>query len=121
MMRLDHVNVRCTDLEATRRFFEEIVGLHVGDRPDFPFPGYWLYAGGQAVVHLVGSDLADAALGKGTVDHFAFRGGDYDSQKAAIERAGLKHRENDVPGLPLRQIFVAGPDGVTVELQFETA
>lgn len=118
-MQLDHVNVRCTDLEATRAFFEKIVGLKTGDRPDFPFPGYWLYGEGGAVVHLVGSDMSKAALGKGTVDHFAFRGGDYAAQKAAIEKAGLRYRETDVPGAPLKQIFVAGPDGLTVELQFE--
>ena len=54
------------------------------------------------------------------MDHFAFRGGDYDTQKSAIEKAGLPFRENDVPGLDLRQIFVTGPDDVVVELQFPT-
>jgi catechol 2,3-dioxygenase-like lactoylglutathione lyase family enzyme len=115
---LDHVNVRCSDLEATRTFFEEIVGLTVGARPDFRFPGYWLYSGDRAFVHLVGMELSNAPAGKGTVDHFAFRGGDYATQKAAIEKAGLKFRENDVPGMDLRQIFVEGPDGIAVELQF---
>ena len=117
---LDHVNVRCSDLAVTKAFFETVVGLEEGDRPDFPFPGHWLYSGGQAVVHLVEQRLSGEPGGKGTMDHFAFRGGDYDTQKSAIEKAGLSFRENDVPGLDLRQIFVTGPDDVVVELQFPT-
>lgn len=116
---LDHVNVRCSDLDATRAFFETVVGLLPGKRPDFPFPGYWLYSGDQAVVHLVEQRLSGEPSGKGTVDHFAFRGGsDYTLRKAAITAAGLSFRENDVPGLNMRQIFVTGPDDVVVELQF---
>ncbi|WP_417518327.1 VOC family protein [Minwuia sp.] len=117
---LDHVNIRCSDLDRTRAFFEEVVGLQVGDRPDFPFPGYWLYAGNQAVVHLVEQRLSGEPGGKGTMDHFALSGGDYAGQKSAIEKAGFPFRENDVPGMNLRQIFVTGPDDVVVELQYRT-
>jgi catechol 2,3-dioxygenase-like lactoylglutathione lyase family enzyme len=117
---LDHVNVRCSDLARSRAFFETVVGLTEGDRPDFPFPGHWLYSGDQAVVHLVELRLSGEPGGKGTVDHFAFRGGDYDTQRSAIENAGLPFKENDVPGMNLRQIFVTGPDEVVVELQFTT-
>ncbi|WP_416899839.1 MAG: VOC family protein [Minwuia sp.] len=115
---LDHVNVRCSDLEATKAFFETVVGLEEGQRPNFPFPGYWLYSGGQAVVHLVEMKLSGAPAGRGTVDHFAFRGGDYETQMAAISAAGLKTRENRVAELDMRQVFVSGPDDVVVELQF---
>lgn len=115
---LDHVNVRCSDLEATKAFFETVVGLSDGWRPDFPFPGYWLYSGDQAVVHLVEMKLSGERAGKGTMDHFAFRGGDYETQKKAIADAGLKVRQNDVPDLNMRQLFVTGPDDVVVELQF---
>lgn len=115
---LDHVNVRCSDLEATKAFFETVVGLNDGWRPNFPFPGYWLYSGDQAVVHLVDMSLSGERSGKGTMDHFAFRGGDYETQKSAIESAGLKVRQNDVPELDMRQLFVTGPDDVVVELQF---
>lgn len=124
-MRLDHVNVRCRDLEGMRRFFETVVGLQAGARPDFGFPGYWLYGSepGEAIVHLVGvadDGLADdgAADVPGPVDHFAFRGGDHAQQVSAIKAAGLEYRENDVPGRPIRQVFVSGPEAVTVELQF---
>ncbi|MDF1730670.1 MAG: VOC family protein [Minwuia sp.] len=119
-MRLDHVNVRCRDLEGMRQFFETVVGLQVGARPDFDFPGYWLYGSepGEAIVHLVGVADDGGENVPGPVDHFAFRGGDHATQVAAIKAAGLRYRENDVPGLPIRQVFVRGPEAVTVELQF---
>ena len=54
--RLDHYLVLAEDLEATRDFYTEVLGLEVGPRPPFGFVGYWLYAAGHACVH-----LADAA------------------------------------------------------------
>src|SRR5215469_6617422 len=50
---LHHVTVKTADLEATRDFYRDILGLEVGFRPDLDFPGYWLYCGDIPVVHLV--------------------------------------------------------------------
>src|SRR5437016_7798189 len=50
---LHHVTVQTHDLEATRDFYRDILGLTVGFRPDLDFPGYWLYCGEVPVVHLV--------------------------------------------------------------------
>ena len=35
--KLDHCSVRTADMEATRRFFEDVVGLKVGPRPSDAF------------------------------------------------------------------------------------
>ena len=51
----------------------DILGLRTGPRPDFPFQGAWLYAGENAVIHLVGDD-GDPAIGfdeKLKFEHFA--------------------------------------------------
>jgi len=50
---LHHVTVQTDDLEATRDFYRDILGLTVGFRPNLDFPGYWLYCGDIPVVHLV--------------------------------------------------------------------
>src|SRR5205085_11776647 len=50
---LHHVTVKTDDLEATRDFYSNVLGLEVGFRPDLEFPGYWLYCGDVPVVHLV--------------------------------------------------------------------
>jgi catechol 2,3-dioxygenase-like lactoylglutathione lyase family enzyme len=52
MTALDHVLVLADDIERTRDFYCEVVGLAVGERPPLAFPGYWLYAGAGACVHI---------------------------------------------------------------------
>ena len=34
------------DLERTKNFYCDVLGLEIGDRPPLDFPGYWLYSGG---------------------------------------------------------------------------
>ena len=53
VFRLEHVNIRCARLAATKAFYIDMIGLTEGPRPDFPFRGAWLYCGDTAVVHLV--------------------------------------------------------------------
>ena len=115
-MRLDHVNVRCTDLDTTRAFFESAVGLKPGWRPPFVFPGYWLVDGdGRAVVHLIGarSELGPA----GAVDHVAFRYDDLTPQLAHLRERGHAFELRLVPETDIHQCFVMGPDGLQIEFQ----
>jgi catechol 2,3-dioxygenase-like lactoylglutathione lyase family enzyme len=129
---LDHYSIRTADLEATRRFYVEVLGFEVGPRPDFPFPGVWLYQGGIAVVHVIGIDPNDASGlqdylgdrgeagtgGSGMIDHVAFGATEIDAVRARIEGAGLAFKERKVPSMALRQIFVEDPSGITIELNF---
>lgn len=130
--KLDHYSIRTTDLDATRLFYVDVMGFEVGPRPDFPFPGVWLYQGGIAVVHVIGIDPNDASGlmeylgdrdqgaggGTGMIDHVAFLCSDIDGVRTRIEGAGLAFKERQVPALHLRQIFVNDPSGVVVELNF---
>ena len=50
---LDHFNIRTRKLADTVRFYEDILGLEKGARPNFAFPGAWMYSEGKPVVHLV--------------------------------------------------------------------
>ena len=63
--RLAHYSIRTTDLEASRRFYTEVLGFRVGYRPEFPFPGIWLYNGPDdgdfGIVHIIGFDANDAS------------------------------------------------------------
>ena len=70
--RLDHYSIRTTDLDTTRNFYVEVLGLAEGYRPSFDFPGHWLYCGERAVVHLIGIDPDD---GQGLVDFLSVREG----------------------------------------------
>lgn len=131
LSRLAHVSIRARDLAASRRFYQQALGLREGSRPPFPFPGAWLYLGDDegdlGVVHLIdaGADAAavEAYLGDrsgagGAVDHVAFAADDWPAQRARLERLGVAFTERTVPGLGLRQVFVTDPSGVVVELNY---
>lgn len=129
---LDHYAIRTLKLSATRDFYVGALGMEDGERPDFPFPGHWLYLGGQALVHLIGIDPDDTSglerhlreidretlVGSGAVDHLAFRGSGAGEQMARLKARGIAYRENRVPGMDLFQIFIEDPNDITVELNF---
>ncbi len=52
---LQHYTIEPSDLERTKDFYCDVLGLENGDRPPLDFPGYWLYSGGTATVHLMGT------------------------------------------------------------------
>jgi catechol 2,3-dioxygenase-like lactoylglutathione lyase family enzyme len=126
---LEHITIRCAQLQRTRDFYVDFLGLSEGERPAFPFRGYWLYLGGIPVVHLVeASDSAGAwgreiiipkaENGTGSFDHVAFRGDDFAAMRERLRKAGMTFRERVVPGGALSQLFVPDPEGVLVEINF---
>lgn len=139
-LTLNHFSIRTLDLEATRVFYEEVLGLTVGPRPPFPFPGLWMYRGdhGQyanAVVHIIGIDANDPAglkgylgdrdmsslQGSGAVDHVAFFAEGLQAMLAHLKRRGVPARERTVPALGLHQVFLDDPNGVVIELNYPAA
>ena len=129
---LEHVTIRCAQLQRTRDFYVELMGLTEGDRPNFPFRGHWLYLGAIPVVHLVeasdsagawGRDIVipKAEDGTGSFDHVAFRGDDFAAMRARLQKAGVTFKERMVPGGALSQLFVPDPEGVLVEINFRNA
>lgn len=134
--KLAHFSVRTASIEASRRFYTEILGFKVGYRPPFNFPGLWLYLGGDeaefGVVHIIGIDESDpqglaqylgdkasASLhGSAAVDHLAFLATDLRTMRMRLDGAALPYRERTVPGLGLHQVFVEDPSGITIELNF---
>ena len=124
--RLEHLLVLTDDLEETRRFYCDVLGLEVGERPPLAFPGYWLYLDGVPCVHVAeraayGAHAAGMGLpvGPSPVDHAAFAAEGHEEVAARLAAAGAEAVANDVPGTGLRQLFVTDPNGLRVELNFE--
>jgi catechol 2,3-dioxygenase-like lactoylglutathione lyase family enzyme len=128
---LDHYSVRTDDVAKTQSFYEHAIGLRSGPRPNFSFPGAWMYAGDRAVVHIIGveakssaniegyfGDRSDSHAGTGSFDHIAFIASDLDATRAHFRENKIDFRERTVPGLGLQQIFVFDPNGVKIELNF---
>jgi catechol 2,3-dioxygenase-like lactoylglutathione lyase family enzyme len=115
-VQLHHVNIRTSDLEATIAFYVEAIGLTVGPRPPFGFPGAWLYDGSSPAVHLI-LDEKTTTVGN-AVDHFAFGFDAIDPVLDRLAKLKLQHSTPQfVPGTEIRQFFLKDPNGVVVELQ----
>src|SRR4029453_2859057 len=50
---LQHINLRSADVDRSRDFYVDVIGLYVGPRPPITSVGYWLYLGPVPVIHLV--------------------------------------------------------------------
>ncbi|MEM1164454.1 MAG: VOC family protein [Pseudomonadota bacterium] len=122
MKRLDHVNVRTADLEGMIDWYGRMLGMHPGDRPDFPFPGAWLYADGHAIIHLVGTEAEPANDGKDLrLEHFAIAA---TGLRALLDRAasaGERAEVRPVPGFPIVQVNMWDPDGNHIHIDFDEA
>jgi catechol 2,3-dioxygenase-like lactoylglutathione lyase family enzyme len=120
---LDHYNVRTADLAATVSFYEKVLGLTDGDRPNFSFPGAWMYSEGRAVLHLIDISATDEkqAAGTGCIDHIAFVSKGFEAMKAHLSATGYEYEARIVPGGRLWQIFVRDPNGLLIELNYDAA
>jgi catechol 2,3-dioxygenase-like lactoylglutathione lyase family enzyme len=120
---LDHFNIRTRKLAETVRFYEDVLGLEKGPRPNFAFPGAWMYSEGKAVVHLV--DIAATQEPQkpdsGVVHHVAFISRGFDGMTQRLKSKSMPFEARQVPGGELWQIFVNDPNGVMIELNYEAA
>ncbi|MGH8780951.1 VOC family protein [Paraburkholderia sp.] len=119
-MHLDHATVVTPDLERARRFFVDVVGLAEGARPPFGIGGYWLYAGGRPVIHLVNATVPGSSAGRPAprIDHIAFRIDGLDEWQALLARLDAAQTVYQLAEVPLAdelQLFVALAPGVVIE------
>ncbi len=139
-LSLNHFSIRTLDLDATKDFYVTLLGLQDGPRPDFPFPGCWLYQGpltdyANAAVHIIGIDTQDTSglsnylgdrteqklQGSGALDHVAFFATGLADMLQRLHSKGIEVRRRDVPGLGLHQLFLDDPNGIVVELNYPFA
>ncbi len=119
---LDHINIDTAKPDETVAFYEQVLGLEnrPNDRPDFGFPGAWLFLGDTAVVHLNFVEDDGRSTLRSAFNHIAFEGDDFDGMCALLDERGLKYRTSERPEISLSQIFVNDPNGVRVEVNIRT-
>ena len=126
----EHILILAKDIEVTKSFYVDILGLETGYRPNFPFHGYWLYVKNHsdACIHMAmqkSNDGQDYFIGTkqisdgtGPIDHIAFNADNMEEMKKFLENKSIKYNHRIVPGAPLQQLFITDPDGIKVELNF---
>jgi catechol 2,3-dioxygenase-like lactoylglutathione lyase family enzyme len=128
LTKMEHFLVLTADIDGTRDFYCRVLGMTDGFRPPLGFPGYWLYLGDTACIHVaewetytahsksVDIPVSVPADGTGSVDHIAFNATDYDELLASLDRNGVKAQRNIANPNGLRQVFLLDPNGVKIEV-----
>ena len=114
---LDHVSVLTSNLDASLRFYEDVIGLKSGFRPQMDFGGAWLYDGDRAVIHLICRDEFTQD-DTGALDHIAFNCKGLEDYRKSFRDKGIDYKSNYLPDIKLTQMFIKDPEGVLIELNF---
>src|SRR5215212_6045978 len=94
---IHHVSIPVTDLERSKQFYREILGLTEIDRPPFDFPGAWFQVGDRQL-HLIVHDNSTLRSEK-AVDsrdiHFAIRVTSYRQTREFLRSKGFHPQAED--------------------------
>ncbi|MGC1272270.1 MAG: VOC family protein [Planctomycetaceae bacterium] len=124
VQQIDHVTLVVRDLDASRRFYVDLLGMTEVPRPAFDFAGAWFQAG-ETLIHLI---LVSDRSGPAGVNedgrtrttrghHLAFAVADAAAAAEELEAAGVpflakpKRRPDGAI-----QTFILDPDGHLIEL-----
>lgn len=121
---IDHVTLVVKDLEASRRFYVDLLGMSEVARPAFSFAGAWFQAG-PTQIHLIlehpgsgpAGNLLPLELRSSRSHHLAFLVDDAAATVGHFKQSGvtiLSGPKSRPDGFV--QVFVADPDGHVVEL-----
>lgn len=132
LLRMEHYLVLSDDIDKTKDFYCDALGLREGFRPTLEFPGYWLYVGETPCIHIaewrtyadwtaeVGIPISTKAASTGAVDHIAFNATGFDEMRARLKSRGIDVSENLLDEIGMRQLFFHDPNGVPIELNFRS-
>jgi len=109
--QIDHCSVIITDVERSRRFYRDLLGLREIPKPStFDFGAVWFDLGNQHV-HLLLKDKPDTVSPR----HFALRVEDVPAARAYFRERGVPIQEaTPIPGAD--RFFIADPDGNRIEI-----
>jgi catechol 2,3-dioxygenase-like lactoylglutathione lyase family enzyme/uncharacterized protein YunC (DUF1805 family) len=121
---IDHVTLVVKDLEKSRHFYVDVLGMREVRRPAFSFAGLWFQAG-KTQIHLIlefsgsgpAGNLLPAEQRSSRTQHIAFEVDDAEAAEARLRElnvpqlAGTKQRPDGI-----LQMYVCDPDGHVIEL-----
>jgi catechol 2,3-dioxygenase-like lactoylglutathione lyase family enzyme len=109
--QIDHCSVIVTDVERSRRFYRDVLGLREINKPrTFDFVVLWFDLGNMHI-HLLLKDTADTISPR----HFALRVTDAAQAREYFQRQGLTVQETTpIPGAD--RFFIQDPDANRIEI-----
>ena len=115
---LGELALRVNDLPAMVAFYRDVVGLEVWrEYPDVVFFTVAEGVEGHPQALVLFDRKVEVAQDRSTIDHFAFVIDleDYDERRRELEQLGLDVFPKEFPRFQWRSLFVADPEGNTVE------
>jgi catechol 2,3-dioxygenase-like lactoylglutathione lyase family enzyme len=123
------VSIPVRNLETSRRFYGEILGLQEIERPDFDFGGAW-YRLDAGQLHLIHDERGTSTFRDGKpLDardaHFAVRVQSYRRTRDYLRTKGysedarddlMRMKESPQNPTPWRQLYIMDPDRNVIEL-----
>ena len=119
ILRLDHVNIKTNRLKEMVAFYEDVLGMKSGQRPNFPSHGAWIYVGTIPIIHLVEIDHECASL-EPKIEHFALQASGLEDLLETLEERKVKYTLDPVPGLSIIQVNLADVDGNHIHIDFNS-
>lgn len=118
LIAFDHVNVHTTDPGALADWYEDIIGLKRGMRPNgLGVDGIWLYLGDRAIVHLVEAPNVDRPAVP-AIEHFSLSATGLDTFLTTLRKRGIKYALAEVPDVSVVQVNLADHDGNHIHIDF---
>jgi catechol 2,3-dioxygenase-like lactoylglutathione lyase family enzyme len=120
-LKLDHVNLRTTNVDLMVDWYGRVLGLKPAPRPGFPFPGAWLSAGNgdAAAVHVVGVETPPGAYDAAQqLEHFAFTATGLKDFLAHLRAEKVAYYCRVLPDTDARQINFHDCDGNHLHVDF---
>ena len=113
-----HIARTTRDLEASTAFYRDVLGFRPIVRPNFDFPGAWLYNYGVQIHLIVRSEkeLPPTSEILTRADHVAFHVEDTDPVERALKELDIPYRKNYVADTEVTQLFCLDPDGNHIEI-----
>jgi len=121
LLAFDHVNIRTVNLDSMIAWYDEVLGLKSGPRPEFPVAGAWLYLGEACVLHLIEADPAPMVHSDGEslrIEHIAFRAEGMDAFLSRLEAYGVPSKLFPFEALGIVLVFIRDPDGNRLHVDF---
>jgi glyoxylase I family protein len=113
---MHHASLIVSDLKEGLRFYHEILGMRLTERPDLGFPGAWFQLGAQQI-HLLELTNPDPTTGRpehgGRDRHVALTVPDLDVVKALLEQHNIRYT---LSKSGRRALFCRDPDGNAIEM-----
>ena len=134
LSHIEHFLLQTADMEKTRAWYVNVLGMRVGPNPDFKFPVCWLYLGGKDIVHITegGAQVSEnrkkyvgqesqATHGTGVLDHIAFRATGLRQMLEHLRAQEVDFKQRQVSDQGLYQLFMVDPNGIKIELNYANA